>query len=137
LLAAALTWALYSVLVRVVTRDLDVLTVTLVAFLGGLPVALPAAAWEAATVPFGAITVGVVLGVLFLGIVSTALAMVMWNTAFAMLDAGLASLTFFAQPVVGALLGWALLGEAITPLFIVGGLLIAAGLLIASRQTAT
>jgi len=137
LLAAALTWALYSVLIRVVTRDLDVLTVTLVAFLGGLPVAAPAAAWEASSVQMGAITVGLVLGVLFLGIISTALAMVMWNTAFASLDAGVASLTFFAQPVVGTFLGWAFLGETITPLFLLGGVLIAVGLVIASRQTAT
>lgn len=137
LLAAAVTWALYSVLIRVVTRDLDVLTVTLIAFLGGLPVSLPAAVWESQTVRYGAITPGVVLGVLFLGIISTALAMVMWNTAFATLDAGPASLTFFAQPVVGTLLGWALLGEMITPLFLFGGLLIAGGLVIASRQART
>ncbi len=137
LLAAALTWALYSVLIRVVTRSLDVLTVTLIAFLGGLPIAVPAAAWEARTTSYGEITVGIVLGILFLGIISTALAMVLWNTAFATVDAGPASLTFFAQPVVGAFLGWALLGEVITPLFLVGGLLIAGGLVIASRQTAT
>ncbi len=137
LLAAALTWALYSVLIRLVTRNSEVLTVTLIAFLGGLPIAVPAAAWEARTGTLGQITLGVVLGVLFLGVISTAIAMLMWNTAFASLDAGLASLTFFAQPVVGALLGWTLLGETITPLFLLGGLLILSGLVIASRQTAT
>ncbi len=137
LVAAALTWALYSVLVRVVTRELNVRPVTLVAFLGGLPVAVPAAAWEWRTTGYGQITFGVVLGILFLGIISTALAMLMWNTAFATLDAGPASLTFFAQPVVGALLGWAFLQEAITPLFLAGGLLIAGGLVIASRDPQT
>lgn len=134
LLGAALTWALYSVLVRVVTRGVEVLPVTFIAFLGGLPVALPGAVWESRAIGFGEITIGVVLGILFLGIISTALAMLMWNTAFATLDAGAASLTFFAQPVVGALLGWAVLGEAITPLFLVGGTLIAVGLVLASRQ---
>lgn len=137
LVAAALTWALYSVLVRVVTRDLDVLPVTLVAFIGGLPIAVSGAAWESRTMTYGQITPGVILGILFLGVISTALAMLMWNMAFATLDAGPASLTFFAQPVVGSLLGWAFLGEAITPLFILGGLLIAGGLVLASRQTAT
>jgi drug/metabolite transporter (DMT)-like permease len=53
------------------------------------------------------------------------------------LDASVASLTFFAQPVVGSFLGWLFLKESITPLFILGGLLIAAGLLIASRETAS
>ena len=76
----------------------------------------------------------VVAGVLFIGIISTALAMVLWNTAFAFVAASLASLTFFAQPVVGTLLGSYFLGEQITPLFILGGLLIAIGIVIASRE---
>lgn len=134
LLGAALTWALYSVLVRRATRETDVLTFSLVAFLGGLPVVLPASAWELGTTGVGPISPGVVGGVLFLGIISTALAMILWNTAFALLNAGTASLTFFAQPVVGTLLGWLYLGESITPLFILGGFLIGVALLIPSYR---
>ncbi len=134
LIAAALTWALYSVLIRLVTRQLDVLSVSLIAFLGGLPIVVPASAWEISVEPLGAITAGIIGGVLFLGIICTALAMALWNNAFAQLDAGLASLTFFAQPVVGSLLGWLFLDDPITPLFLLGGLLIAVGLVIASRE---
>jgi drug/metabolite transporter (DMT)-like permease len=134
LLGAAVTWALYSVLVRKATQNLEVLPFSLIAFLGGLPVCLPAGLWELRTLGVGEISVGVVGGVLFLGIVSTALAMVLWNTAFAHVDASLASLTFFAQPVVGTLLGWLFLKETITPLFLLGGLLIGIGLLISSRE---
>ncbi len=137
LIAAALTWALYSVLIRLVTRQLDVLSVSLIAFLGGLPIVVPASAWENSVQPIGTITPGILAGVLFLGIICTALAMALWNNAFAQLDAGLASLTFFAQPVVGSLLGWLFLGDQITPLFLLGGLLIAVGLVIASRETAS
>ena len=133
LLGAALTWALYSVLVRLVTRQLDVLTVSLVAFLGGLPIAVPAGAVELSVLGMGEITAWVLAGVLFLGIICTALAMFLWNNAFALVDAGRASLTFFAQPVVGTLLGWLFLHETITPLFLLGGLLIAIGILLASR----
>lgn len=134
LIGAALTWALYSVLVRRTTQNLDVLLFSLIAFLGGLPITVPAGAWEMETLGIGEITVGVVGGVLFLGVISTALAMVLWNTAFAYVDASLASLTFFAQPVVGTLLGWLFLGERITPLFLLGGLLIGLGLIISSRE---
>lgn len=135
LIGAAVTWALYSVLVRLVTRGTDVMLFSLVAFLGGLPVSVPAGAWELSTAGTGAITPGVVGGVLFLGVISTALAMVLWNTAFAYVSAGLASLTFFAQPVVGTLLGWMFLGEVITPLFLLGGILIGIGLVISSRES--
>lgn len=134
LIGAAITWALYSVLVRKTTQNLDVLPFSLIAFLGGLPVTMPAGVWEWQTIGIGEISPGVVGGVLFLGIISTALAMVLWNTAFAFVDASLASLTFFAQPVVGTLLGWLFLGERITPLFLLGGLLIGLGLVISSRE---
>jgi drug/metabolite transporter (DMT)-like permease len=134
LLGAALTWALYSVLVRKVTQALDVLAFSLIAFLGGLPVALPAGAWELKTIGVGEISPGIIGGVLFLGIISTALAMVLWNSAFTLVDANLASLTFFAQPVVGTLLGWFFLGEKLTPLFVVGGILIGAGLVVSSSS---
>jgi drug/metabolite transporter (DMT)-like permease len=130
LVAAALTWALYSVLIRKVTRETDVLTTTLIAFIGGLPFCLPLGGWEVATHQLGSISFGIVGGILFLGIISTALAMYLWNKAFSVLDAGVASLTFFAQPVVGTLLSVIFLSEHITPLFVVGGVLIGLALLL-------
>ena len=134
LIGAAVTWALYSVLVRKVTQNIDVLLFSLIAFLGGLPVSIPASIWELSRIAIGEITPAVVGGLLFLGIISTALAMVLWNTAFALVNAGLASLTFFAQPVVGAALSWLFLDEQIKPLFLLGGALIGLGLVIASRD---
>lgn len=134
LIGAAITWALYSVLVRKVTQNTDVLLFSLIAFVGGLPVVVPAGAWELSTTGVGEMSLGIVGGVLFLGVISTALAMVLWNTAFAFVDASLASLTFFAQPLVGTFLGWLFLSEKITPLFLFGGLLIGIGLVISSRE---
>jgi drug/metabolite transporter (DMT)-like permease len=134
LVLAALTWALYSVLVRRVTRQLPVLPVTLVLLCGGLPIALPLGAWEWFNGEVGRITSGVIAGVLFLGIISTALAMYLWNRAFSELEAGVATLTFFAQPVVGAGLGAAFLGERLSAFYLVGGALIAAGLWLAAGE---
>ncbi|MDP2977101.1 MAG: EamA family transporter [Anaerolineales bacterium] len=116
------------------TRSMGVLSTSLIAFAGGLPVSVPLGAWEACAQGYGLITPGVIGGILFLGIISTALAMYLWNTAFATLPAGVASLTFFAQPVVGTILGAIFLGDKITPLFIFGGLLIGIGLIIASTE---
>jgi drug/metabolite transporter (DMT)-like permease len=134
LVAAALTWALYSVLVRKVTRGLAVLPVSLVCFLGGMLVTTPAASIELSVSELGRITPWVILGILYLGVISTGLAMYLWNLAFARLEAGVASLTFFAQPVVGAGLGALLLGEQLSGMFFAGGLLIAAGLFLAARS---
>ncbi len=135
LLGAALTWALYSVLVRKVTTDgMDLLQATAVFLLGGLPITVPLGIWECSAQGVGAITPGVIGGVLFLGIISTAIAMFLWNYAFAALPAGTASLTFFAQPLVGTLLGWFFLKEPITPLFVLGGVLIGLGILISNES---
>lgn len=134
LLAAALTWALYSVLVRKVSQSTDLLTSSAIMLLGGIPSSFAFSIWEVNTIGIGEITPGIIGGLLFLGIISTAIAMFLWNYAFAELPAGVASLTFFAQPVVGTLLGWLFLSEEITPLFIFGGILIGIGILIATRE---
>lgn len=134
LLAAALTWALYSVLVRKVSKSMDLLTSSTIMLLGGLPSSIVFSIWEINTQGIGEITWGIIGGLLFLGIISTAIAMFLWNYAFAELPAAVASLTFFAQPVVGTLLGWFFLAEKITPLFLTGGILISIGILIATRE---
>jgi len=134
LLAAALTWALYSVLVRKVSPNADLLTSSMVMLSAGVPTSLLFGAFEISGRAIGVITPGIIMGILFLGIISTALAMYLWNYAFAQLPAAVASLTFFAQPVVGTFLGWFFLGEKITPLFLTGGVLIGIGISIASRE---
>lgn len=133
LLGAAVTWALYSVLVRKVSPGVDLLQSSAVMLLGGLPTSLAASAWEISASGIGPLTPAIFGGILFLGIISTAIAMFLWNYAFAELPAAVASLTFFAQPVVGTLLGWFFLGEKITPLFILGGVLIGIGILISNE----
>jgi drug/metabolite transporter (DMT)-like permease len=134
LIAAALTWALYSVLVRKVSKSADLLTSSAIMLLGGIPTSLLFGLWEFNTQGIGEVTLGVVGGVVFIGIVSTAFAMFLWNYAFAELPANVASLTFFAQPVVGTLLGWFFLSEEISLLFVVGGVLIGVGILIATFE---
>jgi drug/metabolite transporter (DMT)-like permease len=65
-----------------------------------------------------------------LGVVSTAGAMWLWNRSFALVDASIASLFFFAQPVVGAVLSVILLGQQFTPALALGSLLIGTALLL-------
>ena len=134
LLAAALTWALYSVLVRKVSKEMDLLTSSAVMLTAGIPSSALFGTLEINTQGIGTVTPGIIGGILFLGVVSTAIAMFLWNYAFAILPASTASLTFFAQPVVGTLLGWFFLGEKVTPLFLLGGILIGIGLAISSSE---
>ncbi len=132
LAAAAVTWGLYSVLVRRVTlrQATPTLMVTIVALCGGLLVSIPASILELAQRPIGAMSVEIVLGILYLGIVSTALALLLWNRAFSLVPATIASLFFFAQPLAGALLAAVFLGQRMTETLWLGGVLIALGVLL-------
>jgi drug/metabolite transporter (DMT)-like permease len=127
---AAVTWGLFSVLVRQVSAKYPTLIVTLVGFLGGLIFVIPAAAVEARYRPIGVITPGIVLGLLYLGIISTALSMWLWNRAFSLVDASLAGLFFFAQPLVGAVLSVIFLHQQMTADLWIGGAFIGLGLLL-------
>lgn len=129
---AAVSWGLYSVLVRRVSTDspINTLVVTIIAFVGGLIVTVPASFLELSQRPMGVIDEGIILGVLYLGVVSTAVAMWLWNRAFALVPATVASLFFFAQPLSGAMLAGLFLGQAMTTGLWIGGALIVLGVLL-------
>jgi drug/metabolite transporter (DMT)-like permease len=133
LLAAAVTWGLYSVLVRQVSQTAGTVEVSLLAFLGGLPLALGMSVVERTRLPVGEVTPLIVAGIVYLGVISTALAMYLWNKSLQLLEAGVVSLLFFAQPVVGVGLGAMLLGEPLSGAFWLGAALISAGVLLAAR----
>jgi drug/metabolite transporter (DMT)-like permease len=137
LVGAAITWALYSVLIRrVSTQDKapnsqnNTLIITFYALCGGLLLTIPLSVLELPRRPVGDITLGTLLGIAYLGIMSTAVAMVFWNRAFALVEASVASLFFFAQPLVGVLLATTLLKQPITPQLVIGGALIILGVLL-------
>ena len=67
--------------------------------------------WETSSNPIGTITPGVIAGIAYIGIVSTAIAFSAWVFGVSRAGSVLSGIAFFAQPVVGGLLGWALLGE--------------------------
>ena len=133
---AAVSWGLYSVLVRRASREVDTVMFSFLAPIGGLFLTIPAAAVELGSRPVSDITAGIILGVLYLGVISTAVAMFLWNRAFALIDASTASLFFFAQPLVGAFLS-VLLGQQMNINLWIGSTLILFGVFLSlSREKA-
>jgi len=131
---AALTWGAYSVLVRRYSRHYSTLVISAYALLGGLLFCLLPAALELSGRPLPELNLNLILGILYLGVVSTAGAMWLWNRAFALVEASIASLFFFAQPLVGVVLSNVLLHQPITPQLVVGGILIVGGVLLSMRR---
>lgn len=135
LVIAAVTWALYSVMGKSLSDKYPALTVTFWAALAGVVFTLPVAGWEMTTEAIIWTADPLVWGgVLFLGIVSTALAFFLWLKGFELMDAGTAGLFFFVQPIVGTLLGWWLLGEHLTLAFLLGSALIIGSVAVSMKQ---
>lgn len=133
LVLAAVSWALYSVLGKVATKKYNSLTVTLYAAIFGLIFTIPLALWELTRLtadPFA--NHWVWLGIIYVGVVSTAGAFYFWNKGFELMDASSAAVFFFVQPVLGSFLGWLVLGEVLEKNFFVGGAMILAGVAITS-----
>lgn len=60
----------------------------------------------------------------YLGLVSTALGYLLWNSVLGRFDASFLALFLYVQPVIGVLVAWALVDERPTGAFVAGALLI-------------
>ncbi len=131
LVLAGLAYASYSLLGRRVLERHAPLRVTARSLVWGAAGILPVAGAEWASGARAAWTATAVAGTLYLAVVITALGYVAWNWALARVPAPRAAIFLNVQPIVGTLLGAALLGEPLTPFTILGGALIVAGLAVA------
>jgi drug/metabolite transporter (DMT)-like permease len=135
LVVAALTWALMSVLGKRVPSHYSQLVVTtygtLVAFIALTPIVVRKLHLLNLQQLMHPEIWG---GVLYLGVISTAGGFLLWNRGLQMLNASSGGLFFFFQPLVGALLGWMILGEQIGVMFWFGAVLILGGVLFVIRE---
>lgn len=134
LVGAALTWALMSVFVKMASKTLSTLTMTTHAVLFALLFTTPLMMLELHTTPITHVNFIIIIGILYLGIISTAGAFFLWNKGLELMDAGIGSLFFFFQPVVGTLLGWLILNEKLNVHFYLGGTLVLIGVIMATLQ---
>lgn len=135
LVVAALTWALMSVLLRVVGPSYPPLQVTLVSTTVAVVLLTPWVLAQPSLVPWGKVVASWQLagGVLYLGAVSTAGAFLLWNWGVQRLRSTAAGMFFLWQPLVATILGYFLLNERIGVGLIVGAVLISAGIVCAVR----
>jgi len=136
LVVASAGWAAYTVWGKPLIRRYSALetatysTVLAVPLIGLLvPIELAVSDVALSTIP---VTLSVVAAVVYLGVLSTAVAWYCWYKGLEELDAGTVAVYFFAQPVVGAALGALLLGESVGPEFVAGGVLLAVGIYLVS-----
>ena len=136
-LGAAACWAVYSVLLRRVSQDLDPLLVTRRTLFWGAVTALPMVLAEGVPYPVEPLLTPVVAGnFLFLGLIGSGLCYVLWNKAFLLLGVVATNNFIYLNPFVTIVTARLFLKEPISPLAILGACLITAGVVIAQREPA-
>lgn len=128
LLLAAMLWGYQSVIARQASFTQSPLTITTAGVLVAALATGLAACSELDVIHYSALTTWpIMLSVLYIGVISTAVAFFTWNKGLSLLSSHQAGPFFFFQPVVGSLLGWLLLDEELTSSFFLGTLLILLG----------
>ena len=131
--AGGLSWAVYTIQGRKMVSMYPALRMTAASTGAGLLFLVPFAVWEACTSGLPHFNALGIAGVLYLGIVASALTMFLWNYALHYLPASVASTYINLTPIIGVASAY-MLGEKPPLLQLIGGLLAIAGVWISSLK---
>lgn len=133
MIGAVLSWAAYTVFAKRLADADQVVTITLVSLFGMLMIA-PLAAVELSHTPWQAPSTQAWLGVIFLGVIASALAYIVYGHALRQLDASLVGALINLDPIVGVITAVLFLGETLHTGQMVGGAIALAGMWLASTE---
>ncbi len=138
-LAAAIAWAVYSILIKKYTERYDNFIVTrrvmLWAFLTAIPLMLAVDGMPDLAPLFT--QPKVLLSWLFLAVFGNAVCFAIWNIAFQRLGVVVTNNYLYASPFVTLLVGWLLLHEPISLMGIIGAVLITVGVFLTQKSETT
>lgn len=131
-LLAAVTYAVGVLTQKPVLRRLPPLQVTFLACAVGAAACLPFSPGLLDTL--ATVGPGAVAGLVYLGLVPTAVAFGTWAVALARTDAGRLGVSTYLVPALTVVLAWPVLGETPPPLALAGGALCLAGVALTRRR---
>ncbi len=115
ILAAGVTWSVYTVLASGVMTRVPALAATLVTFLAGAPVLVAVAVPSLLSQDWGAVGARGWFGAAFSGVFAIGISYVLWNAGLAALGGARTAVYQNFTPVVAAAFAWLTLGERWTP----------------------
>ncbi len=137
-LAASIAWAFYTVIGKSFTLKYGAVYSTsltmIFGFLAYLPVFLLSG--YGGSLDVSVLTIEDWLQILYLGLITSGVAYIIWYYALKKTDAGKVALFNNLQPVFTTILAVIVFGYSISGLFIGGGLLIIAGVMVAQKKRA-
>lgn len=134
-IAAAVSWALYTIILRRLDSRYSTLFVTRKVFFYGLVTLLPVLRLDArASVSLLFSSPVVLWNLLFLGVLASFLCYIFWNRVIACLGAIRASNYIYLNPVVTLVASAIILSERATSLAVLGTILVLGGVYLAGRS---
>lgn len=130
MIAASLSWSLYSVVIKPYTERIDGLMLSAITITGGLVPVLVAAFPDLADTPWPSVGVTAWLAVAYSGLFALVVASLFWYRGVRTLGPMRASMYANVQPLFAMVAAWAVLHETPRVLQLAGGACIMSGLLL-------
>ncbi|WP_218043527.1 DMT family transporter [Oryzomonas japonica] len=135
MLLAAVTFAVYSILLKHKPAQIGIMAFQLSTFLLGLIFLFPFYLWEYLTAPHVVFAMKTVCSILYVGVFASLTAFVLWNKAVVALGPSKAGLVYYTLPVFSGISAYFYLNEEISIIHFYSVLLIVSGILTASYES--
>ncbi len=132
-LLAVISWAVYAVWGKPYAERYGVITTTGVTIVSGSLLYLPVGLAFSRLSSFQALSTAGWGAVAYLVVLTSVVSYLLYYWALARTDASRVAIWSNVQPVLTALLAWGIQGDPLTPAFVLGGLLVIAGVAMTQR----
>ena len=133
-LAAALSWAFYTVLLRKRPEHIDPVPFLTILVLIGLLFLSPVYIWEIQSGAFFQLSPAVFASIGYVALFPSVVAYIFWNKAVAVVGANKAGIFMHLMPVFGIVLAFIFLGEMLAAYHLVGIVLIFSGIFLTTAN---
>jgi drug/metabolite transporter (DMT)-like permease len=134
ILVSAHTWAIYTAVIRTVTRTKDPLAVTFAVLFPTFVLMVGYLVWHNQWQVYLELPLDAVVSLLILAVLATALAQWFWQMGVAKIGAAKSGIFLYLEPLSATAMGVAYLGEPFGIFTAVGGLMVLAGVYLAERK---
>lgn len=129
-LLAMLAWAGYTVISSGLVRKYGSETTTALTILVGLILFLPLGLFGLWGFQPSQMPLNAWIGAIYLGVVGSVVMYLLWFSALGLREPSRVAIAANGQPILTALAGWAFFGQAVTPVFALGAVLVITGVVL-------
>lgn len=127
---AVIAWAYYSILGKDLVRKYGPLRITAYALSSGAALYFPFGLYRAVVFDYSAVTYAAWLSIAYLAVGLSVIVYLIWYWLLKFMDASRAAVFQNIQPVVASIVAYFFLGEQIGAAFVIGGLIVIAGVVL-------